>query len=126
MGKRLAMRDGKGFARQPFSAAAELELVDEPRLSYPGLAHDADDLPPACFRELERSPKLAHLRLPADKPNEAPPCRSLEPRAERADPRHFVDRNRLGHSLDLGFAERLELEISVREVACLVADQDRS
>ena len=75
---------------------------------------------------LPRSLHLLHLALSPDETHEPPPSRHLQAGAQWTHPEHFVDAERLAHSLHSRHAERLPLEVAFSELIGVLARYDRA
>ena len=67
-----------------------------------------------------------HLALAPDELRQPAPRRALQPRAQRPEPGHLVNIDRLADAFDLGRPQRLEREIALDQLARLLADCDRA
>ena len=127
IGRRLAVRDRERFQHHPARLRRRLELEEQPRL--------ADARPPPSPRRSARA-RLAparraclhrlHLALAPDELRQPAPGRALQPRAQRPEPGHLVNVDRLADAFDPGRAERLEREVALAQLARLLADRDRA
>ena len=88
----LAVGDGRGLQDQPVLDPMRVgELVGEPRLAHPRLAHDGDHLPPAGAGLAEDPAQVLDLGVAAHEAREAAERRGLQPRPRRPRPRQLVD-----------------------------------
>src|SRR5713101_3252509 len=100
--------------------------MEEAGLADSRVAHHSDDLSAAGLGEVERFLELLHLTLPTYKPRQPPPSGDLEPCPQGANPKHLVEVDRFADAFDGCRAERLELEIPLRQFVSVLADYDRA
>ena len=93
------------------------ELVDEPRLAHPGLAHDGDHLAVAGAGLVEHPAQVLDLGVAADEAREASERRGLQARPRRARPRQLEDLDGVGEPLHRDRAERLHLDVALGQRA---------
>jgi hypothetical protein len=102
-----------------------LELEKQARLADSRLGHRGDDLAVPRLGLLRRALERLHLGLPAHKLRQTAPRRALQPRAQRPQPRHFINVYRFAHSLNPSGAESLQREISFHQPPNGFAYRDR-
>ena len=97
------------------------ELVGEPRLAHPGLAHEGDHLAPARAGLAEHPAQVLDLGVAADEAREAPERRRLQARARLSRSRQLEDLDRVRESLHGDGPERLHLDVALGERAACPA-----
>ena len=102
------------------------EFPVEPRLPDARLADDRDDLAAAHAGLLQRPAQLVQLVAAPHEPRQAPGGRGLKARADRARPHHFVHLDRAVEPLDLSRAQRLHLEVTLRQLERVGGEEDRA
>jgi hypothetical protein len=80
----------------------------------------------AGLRALGRGLHRLHLALAANELGESAPSRSLQSRPQRPEARHLINVDRLAYAFDLGRAHRLQLKISLDELAGLLTGCNRA
>ena len=102
------------------------ELVDEARLSHPGLANDGRHLAMPLRGELLCAPELLQLIVAADEASEPTPRGRLQTGPHGSTPDHLEHLHRLAQSLDVDRAERLDLYEALGEPQRVGAHEDRA
>src|SRR5271154_1864286 len=78
------------------------------------------------FGQLSCSFHRVHLSLAPNKFSEPASGCTLKPGPQGAEGCNLISIQRLADTLDSGRAQRLELEVSFDQLACLLTDRDRS
>ena len=112
--------------RRPGRSPALQELVAEPALPDPGLAHDPDHLPVAGERPLAGPLQRAQLVLAADEAREAARPRGVEPSPPRAEAGELMHAQRPAHALDLQLAEVPQGHLAGHERRRALGEVDRA
>src|SRR5262249_21383411 len=112
----LSMRDREGLEDQPSVLRGLFELIEQPRLSDPGLRNRSDDLTVARARTSRHASQMFHFNVSPHESRQSAAGRAMKPRAQWPYSNHFVGLDRIAHAFDSGVAERLELEVSGDQV----------
>ncbi len=80
----------------------------------------------ALARQFQCAAHLREFRLAPHESRKAAPHCPLQPRAQRSEPGHFENIDRLADAFDFGCAERLENEVAFAKSATGFADRDRT
>ncbi len=91
------------------------ELIGEPRLAHPGLAHDGDHLAVARIGLAQDPAQMLDLGVAPDEAREAAEHRGLEPRARLTRSRQLEDLDRVRQALHGDGPERPHLDVPLGE-----------
>ena len=112
IGRRLSMGNRERLQHRPTRLILCLELQEQPRLSGAGLGDCGDNLSAAGLGALGCVAHCLHLALTPDEFRQSAPCCALKARAQRSQPRHFVNGDLFADAFDPGGPQRLECEVS--------------
>ena len=102
------------------------ELVGEPRLAHPGLAHDGGHLAVAGTGLVEDPAQVLDLGVATDEARESATGACLETSPRRAGSRHLVNFHRVSQPLHRHGAERLHLDLAFGQRQRIGRDHDRA
>jgi hypothetical protein len=120
------MRDRERFQHHPSRLEDRLELEKQPRLAHPRVRHSSDDLPVPRSGQSSGVPERVHLARASDEFGQPAPCRTLQPRPQRAEASDFVNVDWVADALDPAGAEWLELEVAFDEPPDTLSDRHRA
>jgi hypothetical protein len=126
IGGGASVRDGKGLHHESIVLRHCLEFVKQARFANARFRHDRDDLSMAIARKCKGALELFQLLMAAHEPRQSALSRHLKARPQCAQAQHLVDVYRLAHALDARRAERLEVEITLRQLPCCLGNRDRA
>ncbi len=115
VGGGLAVRNREGLQDETSTLRGRLELVEQPRLSQPGLAYRRDDLSAPLLGQLQHAAHLGHLLLAPDELCQPAPGSALQTSPERSEPGHLVDVDRFTDSLNSRRPQCVEREVSLAQ-----------
>jgi hypothetical protein len=125
--RRLAVRDGGAFERQPALQAVRVgELIEQPRLTHARLAHHRDHLTVTVFGELLGTAELFQLGVTPNELRQSAPSDGLQAGPRRAGFCYLVNLYSVGQSLDRHRAQRLDLDKALGQRKRGGRDHDRA
>src|SRR5208282_895986 len=126
IGGGASVRDGKGLHHESIVLRHRLEFVKEARFANARFGHDRNDLAMAIARKCKGTLELFQLLMAAYEPRQSALNRHLKARPQCAQAQDLVNVYRFAHALDARRAERLEVEITLRQLPCCFGNRDRA
>ena len=120
------MRNRKRLQHHPAGLRRRFELEEQSRLADARLRHRGNDLPVPRLGLIGGMLERLHLALAPDELGQPAAGRTLQPRAQRSEPGHLINVDRLADAFDSGRTQRFELEVAFDEFARLFSDRDRT